>query len=82
MYTLVLEELERQYRANTKLFIDDNKCLTGVIMDLQGKEQEGNHNENVRDKCQHGWVDGRLAKVLAIESMENEKGNKLKKANL
>ena len=73
MYTLVLEELERQYRDNTELFIEDNKCLSDVIMDLQGKEEEGNHNEISRDKGQHGWVEGRLARELAIKSMEEEK---------
>merc|ERR1719437_123234 len=38
MYTLVLEELERQYREQTDLFVDDNKCLEDVIMEKQGCE--------------------------------------------
>jgi ABC-type uncharacterized transport system ATPase subunit len=42
MYVLVLEELERQYRLHSDCFTADNQCLTDVIMDLQGNEEEGN----------------------------------------
>ena len=41
MYTLVLEELERQYRTYSDLFLEDNQCLTDVIMESQQQEQEG-----------------------------------------
>lgn len=62
MYTLVLEELERQYKAHSSLFSEDNSCLIDIIMDSQGKEQEGNHHEFVNLEGQSGWVDGRLAR--------------------
>ena len=42
MYTLVLEELERQYRQFSNLFVEDNQCLADVIMDSQKQEVEGN----------------------------------------
>merc|ERR1719247_3180616 len=70
MYSLVLEELERQYRSSSTLFQDDNQCLADVIMDLQGKEEEGLHYEFERDKDQSGWVEGRLARASAIKSMD------------
>lgn len=70
MYCLVLEELERQYRSSSTLFQDDNQCLADVIMDLQGKEEEGLHHEFERDKDQSGWVEGRLARASAIKSMD------------
>ena len=41
MYTLVLEELERQYRQFSDLFGDDNQCLVDVVMAEQSKEEEG-----------------------------------------
>lgn len=71
MYTLVLEELERQYLTHSDFFTDDNQCLTDVIMQEQGKEIEGDHHEFARDKDQSGWVEGRLARELALKSMDN-----------
>jgi CCR4-NOT complex subunit CAF16 len=71
MYTLVLEELERQYLAHSALFTEDNQCLTDVIMDQQSNEEEGDHHEFARDKDQSGWVEGRLARELALKSMDN-----------
>jgi CCR4-NOT complex subunit CAF16 len=64
MYVLVLEELERQYRTQSELFIDDNKCLSDVIMEDQGKELAGDRHETERSGDQSGWVSGRLARQL------------------
>jgi CCR4-NOT complex subunit CAF16 len=71
MYTLVLEELERQYTQHSDFFTDDNQCLTDVIMASQANEEEGDHKEAEREKGQSGWVEGRLARDLAIKSMDN-----------
>lgn len=73
MYTLVLEELERQYRQFSNLFVEDNQCLADVIMDSQKQEVEGDHHEFARDKDQSGWVEGRLAREFALKSMENQR---------
>lgn len=73
MYTLVLEELEKQYKTHSSLFSVDNQCLTDVIMATQGNEGEGNHHEFANQDGQSGWVDGRLARDLALESMEEIK---------
>jgi len=66
MYTLVLEELERQYREQTDLFVDDNKCLEDVIMEKQGCElgEERFDVENSGD--QTGWVSGRLSRQIGV----------------
>ena len=71
MYTLVLEELERQYLSHSDFFTDDNQCLTDVIMASQASEEEGDRHEFERDKDQSGWVEGRLARDLALKSMDN-----------
>lgn len=70
MYVLVLEELERQYRSHSNYFQEDNQCLTDLIMETQTKEQEGDHHEFCRDVDQSGWVSGRLARDLALKSMD------------
>jgi CCR4-NOT complex subunit CAF16 len=71
MYTLVLEELERQYTAHSDFFTDDNQCITDVIMSTQGEEKGGDRHEFERDKDQSGWVEGRLARDFALKSMDN-----------
>jgi len=71
MYVLVLEELERQYRAHSDFFTDDNQCLTDVIMQSQQTEEEGDHKEMSTMADQSGWVEGRLARALALKSMDN-----------
>jgi CCR4-NOT complex subunit CAF16 len=67
MYTLVLEELERQYREQSSLFKDDNKCLADVIMDQQGKELGGDRHEAEEAGDQTGWVSGRLTRQFITE---------------
>jgi len=71
MYTLCLEELERQYLTHSALFTDDNQCLTDVIMVTQGEEVADHKRDFDKDKDQSGWVDGRLARDLALKSMDN-----------
>jgi CCR4-NOT complex subunit CAF16 len=64
MYVLVLEELERQYRTQSDVFVEDNQCLTDVIMDEQSKELGGDRHEMEKAGDQSGWVSGRLARQL------------------
>ena len=76
MYTLVLEELERQYRAHSDFFTEDNQCLTDVIMSSQATEREGDAHESEKNSGatskNMGYEAGRLARGLAIESMKEE----------
>ena len=67
MYTLVLEELERQYKEQTDLFEGDNKCLADVIMDQQGHELGGDRFEAEEAGDQTGWVSGRLTRQFIHE---------------
>ena len=66
MYTLVLEELERQYREQSDVVFndghDDNKCLADVIMEQQAKELADERYDD--DSDQTGWVSGRLTRQL------------------
>lgn len=66
MYTLVLEELERQYREQSDVAFedghDDNKCLADVIMEKHSKELASERHDN--DNDQTGWVSGRLTRQL------------------
>jgi len=64
MYTLVLEELERQYRDHSDVFDLNNKCLTDVIMEEQGKELAGDRFESEAQGDQTGWLPGRLTRQL------------------
>jgi CCR4-NOT complex subunit CAF16 len=78
MYDMVLEELERQYRAHSNFFTDGNQCLTDVsltdvIMASQAKEEAGDRFEVQAAGDQSGWVHGRLSRQLAIQSMDEEK---------
>jgi ABC-type uncharacterized transport system ATPase subunit len=70
MYTLVLEELERQYREQSDLFVGDNQCLTDVIMDKESKELGGDRHESERAGDQTGWVSGRLTRQLNADDQE------------
>jgi CCR4-NOT complex subunit CAF16 len=67
MYVLVLEELERQYRTQTDVFMEDNQCLADVIMDGQSKELAGDRFEAEAAGDQTGWVSGRLTRQLCNE---------------
>ena len=67
MYTLVLEELERQYREQSDLFEGDNKCLADVIMEQQEQELGGDRHEAEEAGDQTGWVSGRLTRQLIHE---------------
>jgi CCR4-NOT complex subunit CAF16 len=76
MYVLVLEELERQYRAQSDVFMEDNQCLADVIMDGQSKELGGDrHDANVGD--QTGWVSGRLTRQFAKEEEAKKRAKRV-----
>jgi len=64
MYVLVLEELERQYREQSDVFVEDNQCLADVIMEEQGKELAGDRFESEQQGDQTGWLPGRLTRQL------------------
>ena len=64
MYTLVLEELERQYRNQSDVFVEDNQCLTDVIMEKQAEELGEDRFDVEAAGDQTGWVSGRLTRQL------------------
>jgi len=77
MYVLVLEELERQYRAHSDVFTDDNQCLTDVIMEEQGRERAANDREfALATNKNAGYEAGRVARAFAMDSMNEIKAQK------
>jgi CCR4-NOT complex subunit CAF16 len=70
MYTLVLEELERQYKEQTELFEDDNQCLQDVIMGQQLNELGDDRHDAEKAGDQTGWVSGRLTRQLAAAQQQ------------
>ena len=70
MYVLVLEELERQYRAHSHLFDADNQCLTDVIMAEQACEKAADRHSSESGK---GYESGRVARAMAVESMDEHR---------
>mmetsp|Transcript_16020 Transcript_16020/g.15429 ORF Transcript_16020/g.15429 Transcript_16020/m.15429 type:complete len:349 (-) Transcript_16020:4-1050(-) len=81
MYVLVLEELERQYRNQSDIFTEDNKCFADVIMEEQGRELGGDRHEVNREKDQAGWVSGRLTRQLHIEAEEKKRQKRIEEGN-
>ena len=89
MYTLVLEELERQYRSQSDVFgsmgdeeVDvDNQCLTDIIMDEQGKELAGDRHDTERELDQSSWVSGRLTRQLAKAEEEVKRAQRMAARN-
>jgi len=85
MYTLVLEELERQYREQSDLFVgegnddDDNKCLVDVIMEQQGKELGGDRHDAEEAGDQTGWMSGRLTRQLCAEEQRVKREERAEK---
>jgi len=88
MYTLVLEELERQYRSQTDVFgegcygddnDDNNVCLMDVIMNEQSKELAGDRFESERAGDQTGWVSGRLTRQLAAAEQQIKREERMQK---
>lgn len=96
MYVLVLEELERQYRAQSDVFGEgcygddekddggdvDNTCLIDVIMADQAKELAGDRHESERAGDQTGWVSGRLTRQLAAAEQQVQREARLEKRRL
>ena len=60
----VLEELERQYRNQSDVFVEDNQCLTDVIMEKQAEELGEDRFDVEAAGDQTGWVSGRLTRQL------------------
>ena len=79
MYTLVLEELERQYREQSDLFLNDNICLADVIADQQGMELGGDRHEAEQAGDQTGWVAGRLTRQLFAEEQQAKREERAEK---
>lgn len=82
MYTLVLEELEKQYREQADVFVDDNKCLTDIIMDQQGQELGGDRHESERAGDQTGWVSGRLTRQLNADEQQVKREERFEKSRI
>ncbi len=79
MYTLVLEELERQYREQSDLFLEDNACLADVIMHGQGTELGHDRFEAEAAGDQTGWVSGRLTRQLNAEEQQLRRNERAEK---
>lgn len=79
MYVLVLEELERQYRQHSELFVDDNQCLTDVIMDEQANELAGDRHNSDKHGDESGWLDGRLTRQLVKEEKQKAREERASK---
>ena len=88
MYTLVLEELEKQYQTQTSVFNfdkdgedndNDNKCLSDIIMDQQGAELAGDRHETIASGDQTGWVSGRLTRQLAASEQQVKREERAEK---
>lgn len=77
MYTFVLEELERQYRNQSDIFVEDNQCLADVIMEKQGQELGADRHDVEAGGDQTGWVSGRLTRQLR-KADEEERREKLR----
>merc|ERR1712238_226362 len=75
MYVLVMEELERQYRASG-LFVeyfdsnDNGKGFVDAIMSEQAKELAEDRHDTERTKNQDNWVSGRLTRQLQKADQE------------
>merc|ERR1712194_790283 len=83
MYVLVMEELERQYRASG-LFVEDyhndneknqgkagtNSNFVDAIMSEQAKELADERFDTERTKNQDNWVSGRLTRQLQKAEQE------------
>jgi CCR4-NOT complex subunit CAF16 len=78
MYVLVLEELERQYRNHSSVFVEDNQCLADVIMDEQSKELGADRHEAERAGDQTGWVSGRLTRQWNAEEQQVNREKRIK----
>lgn len=73
MYTLVLEELERQYRNQSDVFKEDNQCFEDVIMEKQAEELAADRHDVEKAGDQTGWVSGRLTRQLNATDNEEKK---------
>eukprot|EP00854_Cymbomonas_tetramitiformis_P018206 gene18206-21689_t len=72
MYTLVHEELERQYLAHSGLFTEGQQCITDinvtdVIMEAQRHEKADEAHIVKAERDASSWIDGRLVRQFAEE---------------
>jgi predicted 2-oxoglutarate/Fe(II)-dependent dioxygenase YbiX len=79
MYTLVLEELERQYREQSELFTEDNASLDDIIMKQQGTELGDDRFEAEAAGDQTGWVSGRLTRQLNAQEQQVQREERAEK---
>ena len=78
MCVMVYEELERQYKLYSSLFTNSQCCITDInvteiITESQCNEKASDIHMNEKEADQSGWVSGRLARNIAIDSISNEK---------
>ena len=80
MYVLVMEELQRQYRASG-LFVEDYNDnadeLVEAIMSEQCREGAGNRFDTEREKDQTSWVSGRLTNQLRKADEEDRRAQRV-----
>jgi hypothetical protein len=80
MYVLVMEELQRQYRASG-LFVEDYNDnaddLVEAIMLEQCKEGAGNRFDAEGEKDQSNWVAGRLTNQLKKADEEERRAQRV-----
>jgi CCR4-NOT complex subunit CAF16 len=82
MYTLVLEELERQYRNQSDVFMEDERCLTDVIMEEQSKELASDRHDTERENDQTSWVSGRLTRQLHKAEEEVKRAKRVQEGKI
>jgi len=81
MYTLVFEELERQYKTQSdiKAFLEDNHCTLELIMEKQQKELADDRFMTEQEGDQSGWLPGRLTRQLNQEAKDQAREERINK---
>lgn len=86
MYTLVFEELARQYKTQSDIeaFLwedndNDDVCLEDVIMEHQQTELAGDRFQTEQEGDQTGWVAGRLTRQLNQNAKEEARAARIEK---
>ena len=81
MYTLVFEELERQYKTQSDIeaFLEDNQCTIDVIMEQQQQELAGDRFQTEKEGDQTGWLPGRLTRQLNKEAKDQARQERINK---
>ncbi|KAL3915974.1 MAG: hypothetical protein SGILL_005390 [Bacillariaceae sp.] len=81
MYTLVFEELERQYKTQSDIeaFLEDNRCTADLIMEEQQQELANDRFLTEQEGDQTGWLPGRLARQLNQEAKDQAREERINK---